>query len=480
MTTWIRRDNSPLVRIGASGGHALLALGIGIFSVFLSATAHAEDDLLLYVKVDEKYSDYSGQIGGMVRAAFNSLIRYDVKESVIYTPPQDETAANMILNARRLKIEWVADARFNFPKKGNAEMVISVYNANKSVRTFYLTQALRANTIKTLLSALENDLPKELRIRFLELGRVIQKKKRLVQFDLGETAGVKAGDVYKTYFEGDRITDKDGNDFGRIDKTTGIVRVTAVSSVYSSAEILVGVISIKTEHYVKKIESGSVNFPGRILSILENQVAINIGKRGGVEEGSYYAIFRDIKKINGEGSFKYPVGHIRIEEVYDEYAKGVLSIADNYDLVKYTIKDGDIVDEVEPLQNTMLGAGRLITNINGDNLQRFTTITLERASSANIEVAFRLAGGMRTGGGYFASFGLMHTLAHSPHFYAGVDMLATSSNFPVHFFFRADIDSPLAKDLKFSLETGYVIGATDSSFNGIATNVGLRYGFNLF
>ena len=442
--------------------------------------AHADEDLLVYTKVDDKYADYSGQIGGMVRAAFNGLSRYDVKEAVIYTPPQDETVANMILNARRLKVEWVADVRFTFPKKGDAEMAIAVYNANKSIRTFYLAQTLRANTVKTLISSLENDLPKELRIRFLELGRIIQKKKRIVQFDLGETAGVKIGDVYKIYFEGDSITDKDGNDFGRIEKTTGIVRVTTVNSVYSSAEILVGVISIKPEHFVKKIEPTAVNFPGKIISILENQVAINIGKRGGVEEGSYYAIYRDIKKIQGDGSFKHPVGHIRIEEVYEDYAKGTLSIADNYELVKYTIKDGDIVDEVEPLQNTTIGVGRLITNINGDVLQRITTITLERASSANIEIAFRLTGGMRTGGGYFAAFGLMHTLAHSPHFYAGVDMFATSSGFPAHFFFRADIDTPLAKDLKFSLETGYVVGATDVSYNGVATLVGLRYGFNLF
>ncbi|MDH4274955.1 MAG: hypothetical protein OEW08_07950, partial [Gammaproteobacteria bacterium] len=74
--------------------------------------AHADEDLLVYTKVDDKYADYSGQIGGMVRAAFNGLSRYDVKEAVIYTPPQDETVANMILNARRLKIEWVADVRF--------------------------------------------------------------------------------------------------------------------------------------------------------------------------------------------------------------------------------------------------------------------------------------------------------------------------------------------------------------------------------
>jgi len=436
-------------------------------------------EVILYTHIQGGKAVYAGQLGEVTRKALDSLQKFQVKAVHPLPAANLKDVTTLLDRAAADQIPWVADLRLTFDdKKKRVQMSLDLYESGKRLRNVRIAKTYKARNIKSLMAKMEYELPLALKSHFLELGKVIKKEKRLVYFDLGESAGTRPGMLYKIYREQDEITDDDGNSYGRLERTTGIVRVTRVTGVYATAEILVGALSIRPGDYVKAMPGRQTAYEPRILSVLENQMAINIGKDYGVEEGSYYAVYKDIKPINDEDAFRIPVGFIKIDEVFDDYATGELELSPSYDLARFTIREGDPISEVASPKKDNLALQQALTNVNGDAGKKLLLLTYTKHSQSNVNIAYRLRGGYSGGSPYLAT-GVMHSLAHSPYFYAGVDFVAVSG-MPINLFISADLETPLSRDLKLTMESGYTLGATNAAYNGINTSIGVRYGFDLF
>lgn len=449
-----------------------------VAALLAAAPAYAApEEVIVYATVEGNYSAYGGQLMGIIQKGIDDLERFNVN-SVAIKPDSLKDINELLNDTRKRGLRWVADFSIVFDKKNRATAILDVYDARKSVRTVRINKDYKVKNIKALLSQMEYEIPKALKNHFLELGRIIKKERRLVYFDLGETAEVKVGDVFRVYREGAEITDESGNSFGRLEKTAGVVRVTNVTSVYSSAAIVVGALSIEPGDSVKKMKDNEISYDASILSVLENQVAISIGKNYGVEEGAHYAVYKDIKPINDKESFKHPIGFIKINEVYDNFATGELEISSSFDLAKFTIKAGDKVQEAESPKKDTLALSQHITNISEDEGKKLLLLTFQKSSMSNVNIAYRMRGGYKASDIFFST-GAMHSLGHSPYFFAGVDFIALSG-LPINLFFSADINTPFSKSVKLNLESGYTLGATDELYNGINTSVGVKFSFNIF
>ncbi len=443
-------------------------------ALLLPLTAQAAHSIVLYSHSEGGQAAYAGQLAEVTRKALDSLERFQVQD-VRPLPAEARNNVTLLLDQASAEgIPWVADLRVIFDKKKRAHMTLDLYESDKALRNVRITKTYKAKNFKALLAKMEYELPRALKGHFLELGRVIKKERRMIYFDLGETAGTRPDELYVVYREEGEITDDEGNSYGRLERTTGIVRVTRVTGVYATAEILVGELSIRTGDHIKRMENQDRAYEPRILSVLENRVAINIGKRYGVEEGSYYAVHKDIKAINDEAAFRQPIGFIRINEVFDDYATGELELSPAYDLARYILKEGDRISEVSSPKKDSLALQQILFNVNGVS-RKMLLATFIKHSASNVNIAYRLRGGYN-GGAYLAT-GVMHSLGHSPNFYAGVDFAALSG-MPINLFISADLKTPFARDLKLTMESGYTLGANDTGYNGINTSIGVRYGFD--
>jgi len=456
----------------------LKTYGLSLLVALLTSTPAiaSNERIIVYTYFNGHYSNQAADFKALTRKSLNNLRKFKVLKSPKGRISSKTDISKRLAAASKAGVSWVADVALDSTKK-DGKLTFQIYTS-KGENIFHWSEEFDIDNIKAFMAQMEYNMPLKLKTQFLELGRVIKKEDRLVYFDLGETADVKVGDTFRVYEQGDEIEDEDGNSFGYLEVPTGIVRVTNVKGVYSIAEVIIGRLSIDTEQWIKRTTEKDTDFEGKILSVLENQIAINIGKNVGVEEGSYYGVFREIKQINNKDSFRQPVGHIKINEVFDSYAKGELSISDTFDLTKFTIKKGDSIEEVESPRKNMWSINQVMTNITRDTGSRILHFAYQRDSLVNINMVYRLKGGYENGEVYAAA-GIMHSLNHSSHVFAGLDIMYIGDS-ALNLFFTVDVDTPLSSSVKINLETGYIVGHNNDIFNGLNTSLGLKYAFNLF
>ena len=445
--------------------------------VFSNQTFAADEDIIVYTYLNGHHKDHSADFRTIARKSLNNLQKFDVTKGPTGRISSNTELKDRLKAASKAGIKWLADIKFDTEKK-KGELTFLIYRTNGE-NIFRWVEKYKIKSMKAFLAQMEYHMPLKLKTKFLELGRIIKTDKRLVYFDLGETAGVKVGDTYRVYEEGDEIEDDDGNSYGYLEETKGIIEVTDVTSVYSIGEVIIGQLSIDTGHWVKQTtETNRSDFNGKILSVLENKIAINIGKNVGVEEGSYYAVFRELKDINGKESFRQPVGHIKINEVFDNFSKGELSISDTFELTKYTIKKGDKVEEVESPRKNMWSVNQIMTNVNSDAGARIIYFTYQRDSLINVNMVYRLKGGYGNATP-FAAAGVMQSLGHSSHVFYGLDLMYMNDS-ALNMFISVDVDTPLSKSLKINLESGFILAHSDDTYNGLNTSIGIKYAYDLF
>lgn len=451
---------------------------IGLLLLICSNVFAAGESVVIYTDIKGHHSALSADFRAIAKKSLNNLNKFDVisgpKGSISTSKPLEERLAA----AAKETVPWVADVTLDTEKK-KAEMIFRIFRSDGEL-IYRWAEKYKIKNIKAFLAQLEYNMPIKLKTQFLELGRIIKKDKRLVYFDLGETAGIKINQTYRVYEEGDPLEDDDGNSYGNLEITTGIVKVKEVTAVYSIAEIIVGQLSIDTEQWVKRTtEESDSAFDSKILSVLENNIAINIGTNAGVEEGSYYAVFRDIKTINEKEAFRQSVGHIKINEVFDNFSKGELSISDTYELSKYTITKGDRVEEVDSPRKNMWGLNQMITNVNGPSSGKISTVTYQRDSLINVNTVYRLKAGVGTGSEVYASGGVMQSVGHSDRVFMGMDVLYVGST-ALNLFISVDVDTPVSKSFKINLESGFIVSHDNEVFNGLNTSIGVKFAYDLF
>lgn len=452
--------------------------GFLLCAAFLFRPANAaEQEVIVYSDIKGQYSDFAPDFRALTEKAIDNLSHFKTVPKTRNFLPTRAPIADRLKAAVKEKVWWLAEVTLT-TEKNKAMLSFAIYNTINGESTFRWSEEYKVKSIKSLLAQLEYNMPIQLKTRFFELGRVIKKEKRHVYFDLGDTAGIKPGDLYQAYRQGDEIEDEDGNSYGYLEVPTGVVKIVSVTSIYSVAEIVVGQLAIEPDDFVRPIVNGKEeNYKTEILSVLENQVAINIGKSVGVKEGSYYAIYRDIKKINNDEAFRLPVGHIKVNEIFDDFSKGELSISETYDLAKYTIQKGDRIVEVESPRKNMWSINQVMTNVNSDTTAHVPYLAYQRDSVVNVQLAYRLKAGY--GDDLYFAAGVMQSLKHSSHVFAGIDLIYLGGT-ALNMFVSVDIDTPLSNNLKLNLESGYTVSAKQEKYGGINTSVGLKYGFDLF
>ncbi len=445
--------------------------------LFSNQALGAEEDIVVYTYLNGHYKDHSADFRTITRKSLNNLQKFKVTKGPKGRISSKTTLKDRLKAASKAGVRWVADVKFDTEKK-KGELVFLIYRSNGE-NIFRWVEKYKIKNMKAFLAQMEYNMPLKLKTKFLELGRIIKTDKRLVYFDLGETAGVKLGDTFQVYEEGDEIEDDEGNSYGYLEETKGIIEVTDVTSVYSIGEIIIGRLSINTGDWVKKTSEINRNsFNGKILAVLENQIAINIGKNVGVKEGSYYAVFREIKNINEKESFRQPVGHIKINEVFDSFSKGELSISDTFELTKYTIKKGDRVEEVESPRKNMWSLNQIMTNVNSDQGARILNASYQRDSLINVNMVYRLKVGYGNSTP-FAAAGVMQSLGHSAHVFYGMDLMYIGDT-AINMFISVDVNTPLSKSVKINLESGFILAHSNDIYNGLNSSVGIKYAYDLF
>lgn len=446
--------------------------------LFSHASLADNEGIVVYTNLIGYHAALSADFRAISKKSIDNLNKFDVINGLTGTISGSKPLQDRLAAAAKDNIPWVADVTLDSEKK-TANLKFQIFRNNGEL-IFSWEEPYKIKSIKAFLAQLEYSMPLKLKTKFLELGRVIKKDKRLVYFDLGETAGIKIDDTYQVYEEGEAIEDDDGNSYGNLEITTGIVRVKKVTAVYSIAEIVVGQLSIDTEQWIKRTtENEQSTFDSKILAVLENKVAINIGKNAGVEEGSYYAVFRDIKSITDKEAFRQPVGHIKINEVFENFSKGELSISETYELSKFTITKGDRVEEVESPRKNMWGFNQMMTNVNGTTSGKIAMFSYQRDSLVNVNLVYRAKAGMGTGKEIYASAGVMQSMGHSDHVFIGMDVMYIGGT-ALNLFISVDVDTPLSKTFKINLESGFIVAHDNDVFNGLNTSIGLKYAYDLF
>ena len=465
-----KKNNSSLTILTSI---LLLSLTLLSNSVFAN-----NESIVVYTNLTGHHSALSADFRAITKKSLDNLNKYKVISGLKGTISGRKPLKDRLRAAAKSGVPWLADVLFDSEKK-EGKLVFQVFKNNGEL-IFRWEEEFKIKNVKAFLAQLEYSMPLKLKTKFLELGRIIKTDKRLVYFDLGQTAGIQVNQTYRVYEEGEEIEDDDGNSYGNLEITTGIVKVKKVTAVYSIAEIIVGQLSIETDQWIKRTTEKDKNaFDSKILAVLENRVAINIGKNAGVEEGSYYAVFRDIKKINDKEAFRQPVGHIKVNEVFENFSKGELSISETYDLSKFTITKGDRVEEVESPRKNMWGIHQSLTNVNGSTSGKISTVSYQRDSLVNVNLVYRLKAGMATGSEIYASGGVMQSMGHSDHVFIGMDIMYVGST-ALNMFISVDVDTPVSKNFKINLESGFIVAHENDNFNGLNTSIGVKYALDLF
>ncbi|PCI23525.1 MAG: hypothetical protein COB67_12670 [SAR324 cluster bacterium] len=408
--------------------------------------------------------------------SIRSLGKYEINNDLM--PVKKLTPEKILPELKANKIKHLFTFDINFVDDDEAIVTIEVFDSQTRQKTLHWSKEYDFDNINPFISYLQYEIPLNLKLQLKSLGRVISKETRLIFLDLGSLVGVQKGDIYRVFREGRALENDDGDLFGRIDDIVGIVEIKGVTNFYSSAEIIIGKISIQGGDFVEKIVGASrKKFVGKVDAIFEDKVSITLGKNVGVREGSYYAVFKDIKVISEDDAFRENIGSIKIDEVFEDHSRGLLSLSDYRNISKVLLSKGMVVEEIESPHKDTFTLGLTPLNISGGEGNSLTSLTYQVYSDSELGKVFRFRLGKTEDDG-MAGIGIKSSIANSPNFFMGIDALFLDG-VVINAFIGSAIPISLIEGIRIDLEVGYLGGSNTSDYNGLAVNLGLKVPFSL-
>ena len=119
-----------------------------------------------------------------------------------------------------------------------------------------------------------------------------------------------------------------------------------------------------------------------------------------------------------------------------------------------------------------------MTNVSSDDGTRVMHFTYQRDSLINVNMVYRFKAGYGNGNPYVAG-GVMHSMGHSSHVFAGMDIVYAGST-ALNLFLSVDVDTPVSNNLKINLESGFMVAHSNDVYNGLNTTIGIKYAYDLF
>lgn len=433
-----------------------------------SLTFAAENDtesIWVVGRVSEDFNHLQSDLTNIGISSADQVNRFSVNTAVV----DQEELAQLLANARDAEVDNVLIITLEKDKKTQADLTVEIINATSEKTIYRLFEEMKFKEERSLLAQIEYQLPKRMKSEFKQLGHVVEIDSNVLFFDIGSTAGVEAGDVYRVFRQGKEIKGPSGESFGFIDDQTGVVQVKSVSSVYSSAELLLGRISIEKGDWVERVDANPDDYKGFILSKLDDQVAINLGKNVGITEGAYFAVYKDVKAIKEGEAFREMVGSIRVTEVFDDYARGKIAASDNYQLAKAMVNDGDYIEEVQGSGGLRYMLGQMSAGILTET-KNIYVIGAELETLDNTALRYRAKVGF--GSAIMASAGIGAGVNKSDMLQYGIDAVYLGG-FGANLFLKVDVPTPLDRYGTLVMETGYLVSPEDE-YSGLNITLGLR------
>lgn len=449
----------------------LLLLTQLVFGGFAMAQTQSQPNTLLATRIDRSAVAQHAAFRQVTSEAINALQLYQVspiRPNLDWSDAADREA--LLASGASAGLAVVVTAELIFPRRRTAQVNVSFINARGGDTIANRSLDFRYDTYDGLIAQIEYELERDLKRQFRQLGQVVSTEGGRVFFDLGLSANIQPGEVFRVYQRGAEVTTSTGESYGYLDDQTGVIVVTEVTNIYAIAEVMLGQRSIRSGHWVERLPGTAADYRGEVLSKLENQVAINLGARSGVSEGAEFAVYKDLKPINDDNSFRVEVGRIRITEVRDAYARGIIARSNHYELANGIIQEGDVIEEVPRSGSVQLTVGRLSTGIIGDAQSSVYNAGLRIESPSNLDIFYRLSGGY--GDTYYAAVGAMVAINHSESFFYGIDGVWNES-WGTNLFMSVNVPTPFQRYVQLYTEVGYLIG-TNVDLNGLNINLGLN------
>ncbi len=454
---------------------------IVILFFLLTSPVLAQQNSQIYIQLDEELQPHAGKFKQILSESFKRLKHW--KNAGNIATRQEQTLETLLADNQD-KVDGITLAKI-YSVEGESSwfssatsvphLSIKLYSVKNGNLILNIERNLKNSSPQAMFSNLESELPLMLKVKLAEVGNVVKTTNELVYFNLGSSAGIKEGQIFRTFKPGEKLTNKQGETFGWIEDTTGVVQVNHTQSTYSTAQILLGRLSISADHYIELASNqDKTSYNGKIISIHENKVAINLGENSGVTDGASYAIFKDIKTIKGEESFREKLAEVNIKSVHEDYSVGEISLSNNYNLSKAFINAGDSVEEIKPSKLNYVSFGQMGTNtLNSGDSKNNPMLGYQDENMRVNGMIYRYRIGYGTDA--FASAGIMTSINHSPNFFYGLDGVYLNG-MGANFFLSVDVPTPMRK-IKINMETGYMAGVGDI-YEGFNLNINVKYPFD--
>jgi hypothetical protein len=443
--------------------------------LLFTGSAFAAGNVLLVTDLEDDALAFRPDLRLVAINALNQLEDYEVAPATTQVRPNSDARIEAMNKAALdAGLDTLAIVTLYTPKRRTATLTITFYNTRTGELSLQRALEFRlTDDVPALLAQLEYELPLVLKRAFRELGTVVRVSGDELIFDLGANTGIEVGDLYRVYRRGEEIRDARGDSYGYVDDQSGIVEVVSVSSVYSIAKIKLGRLSIRSNDWVERADP-DLQANGIILSKLDDEVAINLGREAGVTPGSYFAVYKTIKPITEDDAFREVIGRIRINSVDGGVARGEIARSDHYDLAKALIEEGDAVEEVSYRHRNQLVVGQNSFSILNEPGQTWFA-GFQFDSATDIDLAYRLRGSY--GEHWYMSLGLVSAIGHSESFRYGLDAVYGPDGPGTQLFVEVDIPTPLDDNVRFSLETGYLLGAIEEK-EGVNVSLSVKVGLD--
>ncbi|ATX75370.1 hypothetical protein [Reinekea forsetii] len=447
---------------------------LGLVSLFLSGTLMAAGNVLLVTDLSDDNLASRPDLRLIASSAINRLQDYQVSNAKTSVRPDSEAAIEAMLEAAsRAKLENLAVVSLYTPKRNRATVTMSLYNVGTGDLTIQRALEFRYKELTALLAQLEYELPLMLKREFRELGSVVKVNSDQIYFDLGKNANVEVGQIFRVFRRGTEIKSGSGESFGFVDDQTGIIEIIEVSAIYSIAKIHLGRPSIRNDDWVELADQ-SIQTRGQVLSKLDNKVALNIGRKSGVVPGAYFAVYKDIKVIDANESFREVVGRIRITEAQSNSARGEIARSDHYNLAKALVNENDYIEEISYLHRNQLVLAQTNYGVLGETVSLWNAgINVE--SGLSTDLAFRLRGAY--GANWYLGLGANSALNNSESFRYGMDLMYGADGFGSYIYTDANIPTVLAKHVIFAIEAGYLLNA-NATASGLSVGLSMKIGLD--
>lgn len=417
-------------------------------------------NLLLVTDLDDDNLASRPDLRLVASQAINQLRDFEVSTSKTSERPNSQAKIDAMIDAaERAGLSSVAIVTLYPGGWGSSKLTTSFYSVANGELQMQRSLDFSTRDVQSILAQLEYELPLMLKREYRELGTVVRVTADRLYFDLGESAGVEVGQLYRVFRRGEEIRDSRGESYGYVDEQSGIIEVVSVSGVYSVGEIKLGRLAIRNNDWVE-LTDPNIRVEGEVLSKLDNEVAINLGRDAGIIPGSYFAIYKTVKPIDDEQSFREMVGRIRVNEVDEHIARGEIARSDHYDLAKAMIEEGDRVEEVAYRHRNQVEVGQNLFGILGD-LDQTYFVGMRFDSNSDINLGYRIRASVLDP--YYGSIGLVSALNNSESFRYGLDGVYGPDGLGTQLFVEADIPTPLSSRARFSLEGGYLLGGIEEA-----------------